>query len=83
VSKKKIKKIQTHCFSLTLAGHKKSLIRLFFVSVMVILLLFSGFGEGSKYINYKDMIKDRIPACGSKTPQRMCQISSQPLPSWL
>ncbi|KAL9310207.1 hypothetical protein AtEden1_Chr1g0059811 [Arabidopsis thaliana] len=66
-----------------MAGQKKSLTRLFFVSVMIILSLFSGFGEGSKYINYKDMIKDRIPACDSKNPQRMCQISSQPLPSWL
>ncbi|CAL9238047.1 unnamed protein product [Arabidopsis halleri] len=61
-----------------MAAHKMSLTNLFFVSIMIILSLFSGFGEGSKYINYGDMRKDRIPACGSKNPKECVKVPVNP-----
>jgi len=58
----------------TMAAHKKSHIRIFFVSVMIILSLFSGFGEGQTYINYNGMKGDIIPGCSSKNPKECVKI---------
>ncbi|EFH62836.1 hypothetical protein ARALYDRAFT_893442 [Arabidopsis lyrata subsp. lyrata] len=46
-----------------MATHKMSLTVLSFVSMMIILSLFSGFGEGRKYLKYGVITKDRIPNC--------------------
>ncbi|CAA0305470.1 Protein RALF-like 7 [Arabidopsis thaliana] len=57
-----------------MAARKKSLIHVFFFSIMIIISLVSGFGEGIKQINYKDLIKDTIPGCTSKNPKECVKV---------
>ncbi|VYS49587.1 unnamed protein product [Arabidopsis thaliana] len=45
-----------------MAAQKMSLTSLFFVSIVIVLSLFSGFGEG-RYIKYRAIAKDRVPDC--------------------